>query len=194
MGVSKVVYDGDTLMDLTSDTVTPSSLAKGVTATNAAGERIVGTMPTTSVLYTEQSLTDAQKAQARNNIGALPTSGGELSGDLTLKAASGNSPALNFQRGTLTDNYNDWRLQDRSGFLYFDQRGSGSTDWQTIFHLTQSGATLAGSMTATSFNGNASSATKLTTSAGSVNQPVYFKEGKPVACGIVAGFVAAVVE
>ncbi len=34
-----------------------------------------------------------------------------------------------------------------------------------------------------SMGDNASSATKLTTSAGSANQPVYFKDGKPVACG-----------
>ena len=61
--------DGTVLMDLTGDTVTPESLAEGVTATNAAGEKIVGTMPTTTVLYTEQTLTDEQKGQARKNIG-----------------------------------------------------------------------------------------------------------------------------
>lgn len=43
MGVNKVVYDGDTLIDLTGDTVTSESLAEGVTAHAANGERIVGT-------------------------------------------------------------------------------------------------------------------------------------------------------
>ena len=44
MAINKVVYDGDTLVDLTSDTVTPETLSEGVTAHNAAGEQIVGTM------------------------------------------------------------------------------------------------------------------------------------------------------
>lgn len=39
-----------------------------------------------------------------------------------------------------------------------------------------------GSVTATSFVGNASSATKLTSSAGSATLPIYFSDGKPVAC------------
>lgn len=70
MGVNKVIYDGDTLIDLTEDSVTPSSLAEGATAHDSSGNVIRGTMPTTSVLYTEQTLSDAQKTQARHNIGA----------------------------------------------------------------------------------------------------------------------------
>ncbi len=46
--------------------------------------------------------------------------------------------------------------------------------------------TTAGKLTATTFSGalsgNASTATALTTSAGSATQPVYFSSGKPVAC------------
>jgi hypothetical protein len=73
MGVSKVDYFGETLVDLSEDTVTPETLAEGVTAHGANGEPIVGTMSTSSdaVLYTEQTLTEEQKAQARENIGAL---------------------------------------------------------------------------------------------------------------------------
>lgn len=44
MGRSKIVYAGDTLLDLTEDTVTPETLLKGKTAHNAAGELITGTM------------------------------------------------------------------------------------------------------------------------------------------------------
>ena len=43
MAISKVVYDGNTLIDLTSDSVNASNLSKGITAHNAAGEQIVGT-------------------------------------------------------------------------------------------------------------------------------------------------------
>lgn len=43
MAYNKVIYGGKTLMDLTSDTVTPETLAKDVKAHNSAGEAIVGT-------------------------------------------------------------------------------------------------------------------------------------------------------
>lgn len=46
MGVNKVnLANGETLIDLTSDTVTPSILAKGCTAHNSNGEQITGTFP-----------------------------------------------------------------------------------------------------------------------------------------------------
>lgn len=44
MGVSKIVYGGNTLIDLTADTVTPDKLAAGAVAHNAAGERITGAL------------------------------------------------------------------------------------------------------------------------------------------------------
>lgn len=44
MAINKVVYGGNTLIDLSGDTVTPGTLAEGVTAHNAAGEPITGTM------------------------------------------------------------------------------------------------------------------------------------------------------
>lgn len=43
MGVSKVVYGGNTLIDLTPDTITPEKLLKGATAHGADGEPITGT-------------------------------------------------------------------------------------------------------------------------------------------------------
>ena len=44
MGRNKIVYAGETLIDLTADTVTAETLAEGVTAHGADGEKIVGTM------------------------------------------------------------------------------------------------------------------------------------------------------
>lgn len=43
MAVSKVIYGGQTLIDLTADTVTDENLLKGVTAHGKDGEPIVGT-------------------------------------------------------------------------------------------------------------------------------------------------------
>lgn len=44
---NKVVYAGKTLIDLTEDTVTPATLKSGVTAHNASGAKITGTLDTT---------------------------------------------------------------------------------------------------------------------------------------------------
>lgn len=43
MAVNKVEIDGETVLDLTSDTVTSDNLAYGITAHGANGEVIVGT-------------------------------------------------------------------------------------------------------------------------------------------------------
>lgn len=43
MGKSKIIYYGETLMDLTADTVQPDKLLKGYTAHGADGEPITGT-------------------------------------------------------------------------------------------------------------------------------------------------------
>lgn len=61
----------------------------------------------------------------------LRTAGGSVTGELKLYAASGDSPRLTFQRGELTDTYNDWSIYDSGGYLYIQQRGSGSTAWET---------------------------------------------------------------
>lgn len=43
MAINKVEYSGNTLIDLTSDSVTPESLLSGVTAHDASGTKITGT-------------------------------------------------------------------------------------------------------------------------------------------------------
>ena len=44
MAINKVEYAGNVLIDLTNDSVTPETLAKGAIAHNAKGEQITGTM------------------------------------------------------------------------------------------------------------------------------------------------------
>lgn len=44
MAINQVIYGGETLIDLRNDTVTPETLAEGVTAHAASGEEVVGTM------------------------------------------------------------------------------------------------------------------------------------------------------
>ena len=43
MGKSKIIFGGEVLIDLTSDTVTPDKLLNGITAHGADGEKIYGT-------------------------------------------------------------------------------------------------------------------------------------------------------
>ena len=75
MAVNKVVINtengAETIVDLTGDSVNPAALAQGYTAHDSSGKAIEGTMPTSTVLYTEQSLSEGQKSQARDNIGAV---------------------------------------------------------------------------------------------------------------------------
>lgn len=54
MAINKIVYDGDTLIDLTGDTVTPETLAEGATAHNKSGEQIIGAMKGGSPVEIEQ--------------------------------------------------------------------------------------------------------------------------------------------
>lgn len=44
MGVSKVVYGSNSLIDLTGDTVIDSALLSGYTAHNKAGDSIIGSL------------------------------------------------------------------------------------------------------------------------------------------------------
>ena len=49
MGVSKVVYGNDTVIDLTGDTITADRLCAGCTAHGADGEAIMGTLKTATL-------------------------------------------------------------------------------------------------------------------------------------------------
>ena len=83
----------------------------------------------------------ATAAVAKGDIPALdylPLTGGTVTGDVTLKSTSGNSPQLIFQRGTLIDNLNDWKIYVKSGGLYFAQStaNASSETWtdKMYFH------------------------------------------------------------
>lgn len=60
MGVNKVVYNGETLIDTTTTTVTPETLASGVTAINASGDEIIGTMDLVDCGITYLESTDTE--------------------------------------------------------------------------------------------------------------------------------------
>ena len=64
MGISKVNFGGDTLIDLTNDSVTADTLVKGTTAHNAAGEQVVGTLDVKGTFYVTLTQGDGISATA----------------------------------------------------------------------------------------------------------------------------------
>lgn len=83
--------------------------------------------------------TSAKAMRLDQNGNALFVGTVQANDDLTLYTPSGNSPGIIFQRGTLTDNYNDWKIYDKGGYLYFAQRGSGSSDFGDIGYIDTGG-------------------------------------------------------
>lgn len=71
--VSKVIINGNTVFDLTGVTVTPDKLAKGVTAHDKSGEKIVGTATAGSTLYDVVEYTASEIGSSSNNPTALGT-------------------------------------------------------------------------------------------------------------------------
>lgn len=101
--VNHVVVNGETIVDLRNDNVTPEAMVPGTTAHNAAGEQIMGTYvpPVTSV----NGKTGAVELGA-SDVGAVPTArtvnGKALSSNITLSA--NDVGALPLTGGTLTGN------------------------------------------------------------------------------------------
>ena len=110
--------------------------------------------------------------------------GGELSGDLTLKVTSGDSPKLIFQRGTLTDGYDDWRIFDTGGNLKFQRTTGSTTDWKdyVIFSATAGTVTINGK---TAYHaGNLTIKTLMgSTAIGDSDEPVYWNGSSFVKAG-----------
>lgn len=63
MSTSKVVYNGETLIDISEDTVTPDTLAEGATAHNSNGEQIIGAMKAGSGLNVQADLAQTDPEQ-----------------------------------------------------------------------------------------------------------------------------------
>lgn len=70
MAVNKIIYNGATLLDLTSDTVTADDLAAGVTATGADGKPVVGLLPKVTI-DTELSMSSTNQIQNKTITAAL---------------------------------------------------------------------------------------------------------------------------
>lgn len=172
MAVNKIIYGGNTLVDLTGDTVTAADLAEGVKATGADGNPIVGLMQKVTI-DAELSTTSTNPvqnkviAEAIANMGGgggkyLPLTGGTVTGGIT---------APNFQTGTGAANYfqcRQFRGEGDANTYYhavdFGYSGHDSVDfyeydpnWNFYKCISgqKSGAVLVGNINGNGWNGGA---------------------------------------
>lgn len=122
-------------------------------------------------------------AAASHTHSYLPLSGGTMTGNLSVKPSSGS--------GTIQLYYNEYISGYISGIsngisILPAENNSGTIGSSTYKFSSIYATTLHGAL-----SGNASTATALTTSAGSATQPVYFSDGKPVACTYTLGTASA---
>lgn len=106
MAVNKVIYGGNTLVDLTGDTVTAADLADGVKATGADGNPIVGLMQKVTI-DAELSTTSTNPVQNKVVAEAIANMGGGSGSYLPLTGGTvtGGITATNFQTGAGANNY-----------------------------------------------------------------------------------------
>lgn len=91
MAISKVVYGGDVLIDLTADTVTKEKLLKGSTAHGANGEPITGTCTydanTQDATATEAEILAGKTAYNKGvKVTGKMTNNGAVNGSISTKA------------------------------------------------------------------------------------------------------------
>lgn len=97
MAVSKVVYGGQTLIDLTGDNITADKLKKGYTAHGSNGEVINGTCEhdanTQDATATESEILATKTAYVRGNkVTGKMTNNGAVSGTISSKAGKYTVP------------------------------------------------------------------------------------------------------
>lgn len=100
--VSKVIYGGKTLMDLTGDTVTPDKMLKDVSAHDKSGAPIIGTCPF-DVDSTDATVMVAEMLEGKTGYAR----GAKLTGTMPNNGAAGGSIASKEQEITIAQGYHD---------------------------------------------------------------------------------------
>ena len=172
MAVNKVIYGGNTLVDLTGDTVTAADLADGVKATGADGNPIVGLMQKVTI-DAELSTTSTNPVQNKVITEAIANMGGGSGNYLPLTGGTvtGGITAHNFQTGTGAANYfqcRQFRGEGDANTYYhavdFGYSGHDSVDfyeydpnWNFYKCISgqKSGAVLVGNINGNGWNGGA---------------------------------------
>jgi hypothetical protein len=100
--VNKVVYGGDTLIDLTADTITASDLASGVTAHDKSGAPITGT----NTFDADTSDATATAAEILATKTAY-VNGNEITGSMPNRGATTGTISTKAQQYTIQQGYHD---------------------------------------------------------------------------------------
>lgn len=97
MAISKVIYGGETLIDLTADTVTAAKMLTGTTAHGKDGEKITGTckydVDSSNVTATADEILSGKTAAIKGSIvtGAMKNNGA-VAGTISTKAGEYTVP------------------------------------------------------------------------------------------------------
>lgn len=102
MAINKIIYGGETLIDLTGDTITESDLAYGVTAHDKSGAVITGT----STLDSDTSDDTAAVAEILSGKTAHAR-GAELTGTMPNRGAVTGTISTKAQQYTIQQGYHD---------------------------------------------------------------------------------------
>ena len=173
MAVNKVIYNGETLVDLTGVTVTADDMAAGTKAMGADGNEVVGLLQKVTI-DGKLDATSSNPIQNKAVAEALANMGGGGSGDylpLTGGTVTGGIIASNFQTGSGTSNYfqcRKFRGEGDAGTYYhaidFGYSGHDSVDFYEYdpnwrFYKctsgTKSSAVLVGNINSNGWNGGA---------------------------------------
>lgn len=90
MAINKVIFAGKTLIDISDSTVRPETLAEGVVAYNAKGERIVGTMKAGGASSTVNVLNDENGNLRLSGLTASYEDGNVTTGNVVITDDDGN--------------------------------------------------------------------------------------------------------
>ena len=111
----------------------------------------------------------------------LNTTGGNVTGHIYLTGSQANSSTSNTSQLVFgTEDNNHIAISSNNNALVINPNATSTTN-QIVLYLDKA------SMFPNGISGNASSATKLQSNAGSATQPIYFSGGKPVACTYTLG-------
>lgn len=97
MAINKIIYGENVLLDLTADTVSANTLAKGITAHDKSGAVITGTntndVTSTDATVSVAEILDGKTAYARGTklTGTMPNNGA-VSGTISTKAGTYTIP------------------------------------------------------------------------------------------------------